>query len=369
MKKNATVSNLLGFKVNKIKISQIILLIKERKIPLSINFWQDYQIRLDHWGMEYDNPINLTIEEDNNNQLIEIMEGNQWQPYQAKIPSSYPDNIIFIDGRRRLDGRFLGRKEDQPLYGAFGTLAVGAVKITNNQASFLPSIIRRVIALGGDVKPPITSISCPFGNNNKLIYDLCLTSSENNPQIPILLLQKAMLENEARLAEMLCNSDNTLIIRDGPLLYGKYQTPENTLGYVKTMGKNYLDPEQTTLLWELKIGQRTPIFAIGKNNQRRLSWYLKSGDSSLSAQRLGYHGLHGIVRLDLDGEVELEKAQEIADLSTNLILKYASHPTRDPRAPQNLTPVGALERELGRRMGDRQIIERRLRSFLLTGNW
>ncbi|MCA6589830.1 MAG: hypothetical protein IM522_11440 [Pseudanabaena sp. M109S1SP1A06QC] len=79
---------------------------------------------------------------------------------------------------------------------------------------------------------------------------------------------------------------------------------------------------------------------------------------------MGYHDLHGLVRIDLDGSVSLERAKEIADQSTYLIPQYASHPTRDPRAPQNLTPVGALEKELGRRMGSRELISRRLRDFL-----
>jgi uncharacterized protein len=332
------------------------------------NFWHNYQISLESWSIEYDNPINLTSEEDETNESIEIIEAGKWEACQPSEPSSYPENIIFIDGRRRLDGRFLGKKEEQPLYGAFGTLAVGAVKITHNKASYVPPTIRRVIALGGDVKPPVSHIPCYLGNHHQLIYDLCLTSSENLPQTPMLLIQKAMLETEARLAEQLSLEANTLVIRDGPLLYGKYQTPEKTLGYVKTMGKNYLNPEQSQLLWELKIGQRTPIFAIGKNNQKRLSWYLKSGNTSLSSEKLGYHGLHGIVRLDLHSQIDLKIAKEMADLSTNLILKYASHPTRDPRAPQNLTPVGALEKELGRRMGDRHVIERRLRNFLLAEN-
>jgi hypothetical protein len=84
----------------------------------------------------------------------------------------------------------------------------------------------------------------------------------------------------------------------------------------------------------------------------------------LNYKKLGYHDLHGIIRIDLDGAIPLERAKVIADQSTYLIPQYASHPIRDPRAPQNLTPVGALEKELGRRMGSRELISRRLRDFL-----
>jgi hypothetical protein len=68
----------------------------------------------------------------------------------------------------------------------------------------------------------------------------------------------------------------------------------------------------------------------------------------------------------LSGDVPLELARRLADQSSILIPRFASHPYRDPRAPQNLTPVGALERELGRRMGDPSVIERRVRHFLAT---
>ncbi|MEM8641456.1 MAG: hypothetical protein AAGG51_21960 [Cyanobacteria bacterium P01_G01_bin.54] len=64
------------------------------------------------------------------------------------------------------------------------------------------------------------------------------------------------------------------------------------------------------------------------------------------------------------GSVPLEKVKAMANLSAWLIPAYVSEPTRDPRAPQNLTPIGALERELGRRMGDRTLISRRLQQFL-----
>jgi hypothetical protein len=38
--------------------------------------------------------------------------------------------------------------------------------------------------------------------------------------------------------------------------------------------------------------------------------------------------------------------------------RYASAPHRDPRAPQNLLPVGQLERALRHRLGDRAYVAR-----------
>jgi hypothetical protein len=67
-------------------------------------------------------------------------------------------------------------------------------------------------------------------------------------------------------------------------------------------------------------------------------------------------------------ETPLEDSfSELADLSLSLFPLLASHPVKDPRAPQNLTPIGALERELARRMGSQEVVERLLRRHLGGG--
>ena len=54
----------------------------------------------------------------------------------------------------------------------------------------------------------------------------------------------------------------------------------------------------------------------------------------------------GIVRLEVPTEVGLDRAVELADLATATMPHFASAIGRDPRAPQNLYPVGQLERVL-----------------------
>jgi hypothetical protein len=44
---------------------------------------------------------------------------------------------------------------------------------------------------------------------------------------------------------------------------------------------------------------------------------------------------------------------------------FASQPGRDPRAPQNLYPVGALETQLRHRLGDAQLVRRAIEAHLL----
>ncbi|NEO88239.1 MAG: hypothetical protein F6J87_28875 [Spirulina sp. SIO3F2] len=338
---------------------------------MSREFWQNYNLRLEPWGIEFAAPIRWDADATSPEAIELSVEQTEWVACEPRLKAPTPRSLYFIDGRRRLDARFLGRQPEnnEPIYGAFATIAVGAVQVdrAQNQARYEHLKIERTIAIANLQQPPITEVPCPLGSSNSLLYTSCSNSAvENTPQAPLNLVQDAMLTAEGQLARQLSDQCSTaLIIQDGPLRYGPRQTPENALGYVKTMGKQYLPPDKFGLLWDLSVGQRTPIFRIKtQTNKEQWSWYLRSGSPELQPQQLGYHELHGVVRLDMYGSVPLEKVKAMADLSTWLILDYASQPTRDPRAPQNLTPIGALEKELGRRMGDRTLIARRIQQFL-----
>jgi hypothetical protein len=50
----------------------------------------------------------------------------------------------------------------------------------------------------------------------------------------------------------------------------------------------------------------------------------------------------------------------LADLTATVLPRFASKPHKDPRAPQNLVPIGGLERQLRRRLGDARLIQRAL---------
>ena len=52
----------------------------------------------------------------------------------------------------------------------------------------------------------------------------------------------------------------------------------------------------------------------------------------------------------------------LADLTARLLPPLASTPHKNPRAPQNLVPIGGLERELRHRLGDQQLLYRSLRA-------
>lgn len=330
---------------------------------MSTDFWRHHNFRLEPWGSDYQPPIEIDELSQSTSEVDATVETSDWSLFDRRRPLvNLPRRIIFIDGRRRIDAPLVGGSGNVVNYGAFGTVAAGAVIVDRSEckAICVYAPIRRILGFGGNQEAPQTTISCPLGSKEELLYHAVAPHESNNSDVRRNIVMKEMFQAEVNIARQFSSDDNTLVVRDGPL---SYRSLPSTLGYIKTMHRNYLCTTHADLLWELEPGQRTPIFQIQDQQQYLWSWYLKSGSNETS-HSFGYHDLHGIVRLELSSEIPLEVAIKIADQTTYLIPEYSSHPYKDLRAPQNLTPVGALERELGRRMGNASLIRRRVQHFL-----
>lgn len=332
---------------------------------MTTTFWRSHQLLLDPWAGEYELPVQLpgAGDPDDEGPVDLDAEPGPWEPRYPGPDTQLPLRLAFIDGRRRLDARVLGRADGEPLYGAFATIGVGGVLVDRaaKKASFMPPRIRRVTAIGSGKRAEATPIGCPFGGPQTIYYEASLSSAETGPDVPLTLVQLEMLAEEGRLAkDLIAAYPGLTVIRDGPLR--DHDASGSLIGYTKTMAKAYLPSDRAALLWTLPAGARSPLFTIGNPGARghRWSWYLRT------ALLPRAHGLAGVVRLELDGTQSLKSAREAADQTAALLPAYASEPHRDPRAPQNLTPVGALEREIGRHMGDAGVIRRRVSHFLAT---
>src|SRR5262249_42155367 len=134
------------------------------------------------------------------------------------------------------------------------------------------------------------------------------------------------------------------------------------VGIIKTIHFPYLALSQFSSVAELLTGHRTPLFAIKDGKYDRYSWFLR-----LAQGRKVDHPLAGIIRLEVRAAVGLEKAKEMADFSACILPRFVSSSARDPRAPQNLAPVGMLETELRHRLGDALLIRRAIEKRLLEG--
>jgi hypothetical protein len=162
-----------------------------------------------------------------------------------------------------------------------------------------------------------------------------------------------MRKAEAVLSEALAQA-GCFVVADGPI---NDLSATEKVGLIKTHRAPYLAPERLPVVAALRRAERTPLFLIGKDGPYpRYSWY----------QRLAtLHDAHswtGVVRCEVSSHLDLATARRIADRTAAILPLVASEPQVEPRAPQNLVPIGALERHLRRHMGEPGFVNRALRS-------
>jgi hypothetical protein len=110
-------------------------------------------------------------------------------------------------------------------------------------------------------------------------------------------------------------------------------------------------------LWRVRgecDSRDTAVFTIGTSFSRH-SWYLRLPNADGSPWA-------GIVRCECSSDLAPAAAIALAHTSSATLPRFASEPHKDTRAPQNLYPIGGLERELRRRLGDQALLYRALRT-------
>ncbi len=106
----------------------------------------------------------------------------------------------------------------------------------------------------------------------------------------------------------------------------------------------------------LRVGSRADLADPG-----RLCWYVRIAELPPT-----FHPLSSVLRLEAPGALPMARAVTLADEVTSVLPRLASSLARDPRAPQNLVPVGALEAQLTHRLGDREWVRRALTAHLAS---
>jgi hypothetical protein len=180
------------------------------------------------------------------------------------------------------------------------------------------------------------------------------------PNAPMLALQNLMRVEEASLAERL-EASGACVFADGPLHYFSGLKHE-TIGVIKRLYQPYIPGPLFALLSHLQPGERTPVFSICDGKYDRYAWYLR-----LARPRPMDYGVAGVVRLEVRAGIGVENAVELAITSASCLPEFAGDANRDPRSPQNLAPIGALELELRRRLGDPMTIRRGIEKRIFEG--
>ncbi len=300
------------------------------------------------WAPEY----GASVEPDENLALAEgvvdvAVEDRPWEPIPG-IDDGIP-KIAFVDGVRRVDARLVLDTPDGPVPGICGTHAIGAVvwDRVRRSSEVIGVSVERVALLIGGTAPQLPPL--PYG-----ITYVGGSVPDDDPASLVRDFHDGMRRAEARLAEELARG-GFFVVADGPLYD---YTDSDKMGFIKSHRRSYLPQEQAPILGELGAGERTPLFTIGQAGYRRYSWYVR-----LAARGAG-HSWSGIARCEASAVPGRDAVVVLADRSAAVLPLVASEGHIDPRAPQNLIPIGALEKELRHRMGDAGLVIRALRSAL-----
>lgn len=313
-------------------------------------------LRLLPWAPEYGTAMQFDADEEAAGSATAVDTGIERREWAAVAPAGEPPRALqVVDGVRRAEAHALDEGPGgEPLFGLFGSFAVGVVRCEDGAARVLdePRLVaqRRYFQAGGDPVDREVAVGA-----QRLVFRAELVPGASNANALVDALNRTMLDAEARLAESLSADESTLTLVDGPLRNVR-PAGHRVVGYVKRTHRWYLDAGRMALLHALPAGQRTPLVRLeSADGRQRYSWYLRLAD-------LGprYHPLGGLLRLEAPGALPLSEAVRLADESSLALPRLASSPVRDPRAPQNLTPVGALEQVLTHRLGDRRWLRRLL---------
>ncbi|NAS26968.1 hypothetical protein GT755_35525 [Herbidospora sp. NEAU-GS84] len=273
----------------------------------------------------------------------------QWRPITPGATTRAPETLLIADGVRRIDARVW---VDDP---------EGGMPAPGIAASYAAGIVR----CGEGAEPVAVEVRRGVFTPAKGVADLVAgpvtyTSHEvTGDDDGSLALQQKLTELEVDLAlgYRAQTGHDELLVVDGPLRGRTHLA--NAVGYVKTHHTSYLPPAQSAVVSDLKPGQRTPVFFMG-TNWSRYAWYLRLPTISTAPWA-------GIARCEAGADLSAEDAVELADRVTVALPPMAGVDYKDPRAPQNLVPIGGLEKLLRHRLGDARLLYRALRTAAVAG--
>lgn len=259
-----------------------------------------------------------------------------WAPI---TPRSAPaQQVYFVDGVQRTDAHIWTSEDGLSHMGLCVSLAAGLVRC--DEEARVEQVITRRVAFG---PPGLQRIECHGGVTYEAVPWLGGTPGELENKIRS---EREELEITIARAAPACE----LLLVDGHVR--QRETIPGAVGFLKSHQQAYLSPERARIVGQLANGQRTPVFLV-QGSWSRLSWYVRLPG--------GYgHDWAGIVRCEASQSLTPAEATRLADLTAASLPRFASSSYKDVRAPQNLYPIGSLEREMRRHLGDQTWLLRSL---------
>jgi hypothetical protein len=284
--------------------------------------------------------------------IVYDVESPSWD---ARAPSGDGTGAIaFVDGVQNLD---IGVVDDEigerPVGGIMASYAAGAMCI-GGDPPLQHVLVERALILGEGRE----HLGMTLTVGKHVLHYRSVSCPGNDPVAFSQRLMDLRARLEMKVLDQLAPSGATVVV-DGRL---PPVGPTRAIGLIKTPHilpfANYA--EQFQLLPKLRAGERTPILKRRRSAREFYSWFV-----CLRTPRHYDFSLSGVVMLEMDTSNSIPEVQRAADFTACALPRFASDPMRDPRAPQNLLPVGELERQLRRRLGEPAIIQRAIRRELM----
>ncbi len=320
-------------------------------------------VRLLSWAPQYG--TSMMADADAAAPRVDVDTTVEQARWAAVVPSPHAPEataVQVVDGVRRVEAHAFSDDGGEPRLGLFGSFAVGAVRCEAGRAWLVPDALRvqrRYFQAGGEAS------DVDVGVGRATLRFTAEQRPEASANGLVDALNRSMLDAEAQLAETLALDESALTLVDGPLRQRR-SPGRRVAGYVKRVVHWYLSAADQRLLTTIRAGERTPLFRVSDpadpTDPGRLCWYVRIAELPAN-----YHPLSSILRLETPGALPVVRAIALADQATRALPRLASSLARDPRAPQNLVPVGALETLLTHRLGDREWIRRALTAHLARG--
>lgn len=291
------------------------------------------------------------------------MPAAQWAPITPPSSAAVPRTLLFADGVRRIDARVWvddpARAAPDP--GIAASYAAGLVRCEpgNGSAAMLAAVeVRRSVftpspRVGdlGTSAGPYTAWRAGGAAIEQLSLALQQRLTELEVSVATAYRAAAAAADGTGSGSGKVADDTDLLIVDGPLR-GRTHLPR-TVGCIKTHHAAYLTGAAATVIGDLRSGERTPVFMMG-TSWRRHAWYLRLPTRSTAPWA-------GVVRCEAGAELPVEEVVGLADSTARFLPALAGVDYKDPRAPQNLIPIGGLEKLLRHRLGDAGLLYRALR--------
>lgn len=262
-----------------------------------------------------------------------------WAPKRPAVGTGAAGRVMFVDGVQRIDAWVWVSADDGTVRpGICASYAAGVV-CCDGRADVPDIEVRRGLFSAAPVQPI---------NARRVVYRPYGATGESVDQLRH-AVQQRMGELEADLARRCGPAD--LIVLDGPLR-GRQNVP-GAVGFIKSHQQRYLSDPTHAVVGRLAAGERTPLFLM-TTSWTRYSWYLRLPGPTAQPWS-------SVVRCEASADLSASEAVAVADLVSATLPRFASAAHKDPRAPQNLYPIGGLERALRHRLGDPALLYRELR--------